>query len=625
MAKQLERIIITSVGILIICYSMASVLFMNHLDRGNLRKPFPVVHNVPLQESYQPKVDQIRFSTPDTQDDVMKTPFPQSVENEEWETITHPALVMSQKTNIENHPNHLTKMSVPKFWNPSKFHPHVRKYLGNFGERLITKEEAAMIGSLTPSLKGRDVLVGDAHEIVEKHFENDEEKSYVSVTIEVDEIPPKELEMLETIFVAISSYRDPRCTRTVEQIYKHATHPERIRVAVVEQINEVEDDLCILKDQSYCDENERDIICKYGNQVDTFIMDATLAVGPIFARHIGQRMYRGEYFTMQTDAHMEFIKGWDVDIINQWKSAMNEMAVLTTYVSSVSGHYDASEGVGTSNTRPYMCDTDFETDYYDDHLSFLMHGQQPEHPPLIKGEPLMQPFWAAGFSFARGHFSIQVPYDQYLPMVFQGEEISIGIRAFTYGYDMYAPEKSVLYHYYNHDTDDDEDGSKKKKKEEEEEKKPKKVPLFWENADNYEGVESASKARLLGILDMLDIPKEEEGEEADRDNHTRREKDSEDEKNDKETDRISWMSKDAKLYGTGKVRTVQKFLDTFGIHLWERTVEKHLCDFVKEPMTRLFSNFLRSDGMGIDYDRLTYKFLDPRKHGNTWADYMDTL
>ena len=42
-------------------------------------------------------------------------------------------------------------------------------------------------------------------------------------------------------------------------------------------------------------------------------------------------------------------------------------------------------------------------------------------------------------SFSRGHFVTRVPYDCCLPMLFQGEEISIGIRAWTFGYDLYAP------------------------------------------------------------------------------------------------------------------------------------------------------------------------------------------
>ena len=33
-------------------------------------------------------------------------------------------------------------------------------------------------------------------------------------------------------------------------------------------------------------------------------------------------------------------------------------------------------------------------------------------------------------------------------MVFQGEEISIGVRGWTHGYDFYAPERSVLFHEY---------------------------------------------------------------------------------------------------------------------------------------------------------------------------------
>lgn len=79
---------------------------------------------------------------------------------------------------------------------------------------------------------------------------------------------------------------------------------------------------------------------------------------------------------------------------------------------------------------------------------YLRHGSQPESVPAIKGVPQLQPYWAAGFSFSRGHFPIQVPYDPYLPMIFQGEEISIGVRGFTHGYDFYAPEKSVNFHVY---------------------------------------------------------------------------------------------------------------------------------------------------------------------------------
>ena len=103
------------------------------------------------------------------------------------------------------------------------------------------------------------------------------------------------------------------------------------------------------------------------------------------------------------------------------------MAVLSTYVSEVVGHYDFDSGRRSTDTRPIMCATDYDIDYYNSHLAYLMHGQQPEGLASVKGEPTLHPLWAAGFSFARGHFAVQVPYDQYLPMVFQGKFVYVSI------------------------------------------------------------------------------------------------------------------------------------------------------------------------------------------------------
>jgi hypothetical protein len=92
-----------------------------------------------------------------------------------------------------------------------------------------------------------------------------------------------------------------------------------------------------------------------------------------------------------------------------------------------------------------MCNTHFvdEANEY-----ALEHQQEPENEPPFPGIPQLEPFWAAGFSFSRGHFNVNVPYDLYEPMIFQGEEISMGIRGFTVGYDYYAPDRSVCFHHY---------------------------------------------------------------------------------------------------------------------------------------------------------------------------------
>jgi [Skp1-protein]-hydroxyproline N-acetylglucosaminyltransferase len=173
----------------------------------------------------------------------------------------------------------------------------------------------------------------------------------------------------------------------------------------------------------------------------------------VFARHLGHRLYRGEYFAMQSDAHITFVKGWDNEIIEQWHSANNEMAVLSTYLSGVEGHINEETGERISKSRPIMCDSDFEGAGEYKHLR---HGQQPEGVPYIHDTPMLNPYWAAGFSFGRGHFVVNVPYDQHLvslstlsvpytlnhilqvsnclttkPWIFQGEEISMGLRGFS--------------------------------------------------------------------------------------------------------------------------------------------------------------------------------------------------
>eukprot|EP00551_Chaetoceros_affinis_P006452 CAMPEP_0203686210 /NCGR_PEP_ID=MMETSP0090-20130426/48946_1 /ASSEMBLY_ACC=CAM_ASM_001088 /TAXON_ID=426623 /ORGANISM="Chaetoceros affinis, Strain CCMP159" /LENGTH=595 /DNA_ID=CAMNT_0050555431 /DNA_START=492 /DNA_END=2279 /DNA_ORIENTATION=- len=495
-------------------------------------------------------------------------------------------------------------LSVPKFWDPpSLFNEGVRTFLGNYGERLMTPQEAKMIGSYVRPLDREEQDNKDKDET--KNGQEGEEG------------------LLETIFVSIASYRDYRCPNTVRQLFKQATYPERIRVAIVDQIDPATDVNCA-KPERPCDEEypnnnnnnkdsgdedsgdssnkDEDALCKYSHLIDVYEMDATLAVGPVLARHIGGRMYRGEYYAMQSDAHMEFVTGWDVDIIQQWKSAKNEMAVLTTYVSSVGDHYDKETGTSTAESRPKMCNTDFDLDYYDNRLANLMHGQQPEGKPDVMGEPTLSPFWAAGFSFSRGHFVIQVPYDQYLPMIFQGEEINIGLRGFTYGYDYYAPERSVLFHYYS------------------EGRKDKKVKTFWEHSDAYNGLEQASMARLLSITELIptaeDISKNKKDEE--NNNNNNQEKGESESENVIVKDAIEWNRVEEKKYGLGKARTVKKFLRTFGIDIVAQKVEHHMCRFVGKPMNEMFLAHRRENGMGVDYDQISFEFRDPEVYGKSW-------
>ena len=181
-----------------------------------------------------------------------------------------PVSINDEDGNFEDiqHPGDASvTLSVPRFWSPPIHN-----------NKLMTRDQAMSVGScITPDPSTGSLARGDR-------------------------CPPSD----RTIFVAIASYRDWQCRYTVESIFNRAKYPERVRVAVVDQIVVEEGDFQCEVPIKPCSEDPDQALCKYKGQVDVYRMDAIQAVGPVFARHIGQRLYRGEYYTMQSDAHVTY-------------------------------------------------------------------------------------------------------------------------------------------------------------------------------------------------------------------------------------------------------------------------------------------------------------------------------
>jgi hypothetical protein len=130
----------------------------------------------------------------------------------------------------------------------------------------------------------------------------------------------------ETILLMIASYRDFQCRETIESAFTRADHPERLFVAAVDQV--VDGDIGCLDLEVPCSQNSEQNVCKYMSQISLYKMDAKEATGPVTARHVGYRMYRGQHYFMQMDAHCKFVNHWDTDIIKQFHETGNDMAVL---------------------------------------------------------------------------------------------------------------------------------------------------------------------------------------------------------------------------------------------------------------------------------------------------------
>jgi glycosyltransferase involved in cell wall biosynthesis len=231
---------------------------------------------------------------------------------------------------------------------------------------------------------------------------------------------------MNTIFVQIASFRDPQLSPTLKSMLENAKYPKNLRIAICNQYN-VEDDFNI-------DEYRKD---KRFRIIDVLDVESK---GACWARNLIQQQYSGETYTLQIDSHMRFAPDWDVEMIKMVKQLQKKgfkKPLLTGYVSSFDPDNDPAGRV----QEPWRMSFD----------RFIPEGAVFTLPETIPGwrdltEPVPARFYSAHFCFTLGIFSKEVQHDdQYY---FHGEEISVGVRAYTWGYDLFHPHKVLIWHEY---------------------------------------------------------------------------------------------------------------------------------------------------------------------------------
>jgi hypothetical protein len=229
---------------------------------------------------------------------------------------------------------------------------------------------------------------------------------------------------LPKIFVAIASYRDPECQHTVRDLFAKAAHPERISVGICWQFVPDEDRDCF------------EIPPPFPNQVRSINVHAAESKGVCWARAHTQTLWRGEEYVLQIDSHMRFEPGWDDLLISMHKQCSpSKKAVLTCYPPA----YTQPDTLNRSDIAS------MKASHFGEDGILLLGGRNipvkdaPEYP--IHGA-----FCAAGFLFGTSQMIRDVPYDPYL--YFYGEENTLALRLWTHGWDMYYPQKLVIYHLY---------------------------------------------------------------------------------------------------------------------------------------------------------------------------------
>jgi len=229
------------------------------------------------------------------------------------------------------------------------------------------------------------------------------------------------------IFVQIAAYRDPQLIPTIENMLENAKRPKNIVIGVARQFHP---------------EDGFDDLSKYEKDKRFRVLNIpyTESKGVCWARHQVQQLYGGEEYTLQIDSHMRFEKNWDDEMIKMIKQLQKKgykKPLLTGYVSSFDPDNDPAGRV----TEPWRMSFD----------RFTPEGVVFFLPETIPGwqemkQPVPARFYSAHYCFTLGQFSTEVQHDP--EFYFHGEEISISVRAYTHGYDLFHSHKVLIWHEY---------------------------------------------------------------------------------------------------------------------------------------------------------------------------------
>jgi glycosyltransferase involved in cell wall biosynthesis len=208
---------------------------------------------------------------------------------------------------------------------------------------------------------------------------------------------------------------------------ENSNNPENLRIGICRQFHP---------------DDKFDDLGEFDNDLRFRVVNVlyTESKGVCWARNQVQQLYDGEDYTLQIDSHMRFEKGWDDEMIQMIKQLQEkgfDKPLLTGYVSS----FDPDNDPKGRTMVPWRMSFDR---FIPEGAVFFLPESIPNWTELT--EPVPSRFYSAHYCFTLGKFSVEVQHDP--EFYFHGEEISIAVRAFTHGYDLFHPHKVLIWHEY---------------------------------------------------------------------------------------------------------------------------------------------------------------------------------
>jgi len=229
------------------------------------------------------------------------------------------------------------------------------------------------------------------------------------------------------IFIQIASYRDKQLLPTIKDCIEKAKNPKKLVFSIAWQ---------------HSPEDEWDNLDEYKKDKRFKIIDIDYkdSQGACWARNKLQKQYDGEEYTIQLDSHHRFIQDWDSELISEIKklqSKGHKKPLLTGYIPSFEPSNDPQGRINI----PWKMNFDR---FAPEGVVYFLPASIDDYQE--RTEPVPARFYSAHFCFTLGQFAVEVPHDP--NYYFHGEEISIGVRAFTHGYDLFHPHKVFAWHEY---------------------------------------------------------------------------------------------------------------------------------------------------------------------------------
>lgn len=228
------------------------------------------------------------------------------------------------------------------------------------------------------------------------------------------------------IFVQIPAYRDTELARTLTALFARAARPDELRVVVLWQRAEHE---------------TLPVSLRRRENLELIEVPYTESLGCNWARSVLQKRWCGEPYTLLLDSHHRFVTGWDERVVAMYEGLRARGVRRPLVTAYLPPYVPETEPIGRKRS-PYRI---YPLEWQEGMLVRLTSHPIPFWRALR--EPVPADFLSLHFLFTDGRFNEDVPFDPHT--YFVGDEVSMSIRAYTSGFELYHPHRVLGWHSYD--------------------------------------------------------------------------------------------------------------------------------------------------------------------------------